>query len=340
MSREPRLTIAVVTHHHGAAITALLEALGPQLEAGDEVVVVDNASADGSADVAERLGARVIRNARNAGFASACAQAGEAATGELLVLLNPDCVPERGFARAIRAPWGGPWGAWQGMVLDGERVNTSGGVVHFTGLAWAGEAGAPAPAPDEAGDPREVGFASGACLAIPLAAWRELGGFAPSFFMYHEDVDLSLRLRLSGRPVGVAPAARVDHDYRFAKGGAKWRRLEANRWATILRCYPGPLLALALPALLALELVLWPVALAGGWLPAKALATTDVLRRLPALLGERRTIQSSRTASARVFAEGLTSELSSPYLGGLARSRVVRWGMRAYWRAVLALLRA
>ena len=57
--------------------------------------------------------------------------------------------------------------------------------------------------------------------------------------MYHEDVDLSLRLRLAGGRLGVEPAAVVDHDYEFAKGAAKWRLLERNRWATIVRCYPG-----------------------------------------------------------------------------------------------------
>src|SRR5690606_6019201 len=103
---------------------------------------------------------------------------------------------------------------------------------------------------------RAVGFASGACLALPRRAWEALGGFSPDFFMYHEDVDLSLRMRLIGGRVGVDPAARVHHDYAFAKGPAKWRALERNRWATIVRCYPGPLLAAVAPALLALELAL------------------------------------------------------------------------------------
>ena len=69
--------------------------------------------------------------------------------------------------------------------------------------------------------------------------WERAGGFAEEFFMYHEDVDLSLRLRLAGGRLGVEPAAVVDHDYEFAKGPAKWRLLERNRWATIVRCYPG-----------------------------------------------------------------------------------------------------
>ena len=123
--------------------------------------------------------------------------------------------------------------------------------------------------------------------------------------------------------MGVDPAARVHHDYAFAKGPAKWRALERNRWATIVRCYPGPLLAAVAPALLVLELALWPAALAGGWGGEKARASLDVLGALPRLLRERREIQATRTVSPARFADGLTADLSSPYLGALGRSRAL-----------------
>jgi GT2 family glycosyltransferase len=337
MSARPRLSVLVVAYQSAPALRALLPALERELRDGDELVVVDNASSDDSAALAERAGARVVRNAGNRGFAAACDQAAAAASGDLLLLLNPDSIPEPGFREAIERPWGRGWDAWMGMVLDGDVVNTSGGVVHFTGLAWAGEAGELAPAHPH---PREVGFLSGACLAIPRATWASLGGFSPEFFMYHEDVDLSLRLRLRGARIGVEPDARVDHDYAFVKGATKWRMLERNRWATILRTYPAPLLLALAPALLALELALWPAALAGGWAGSKALATADVLRALPRLLRERRAVQATRRVSAAAFADGLTAELSSRYLGPLGRSRVLGAALRGYWALVRALLQA
>jgi GT2 family glycosyltransferase len=326
-----RLSVLVVTYESASALDALLPALGRELQDEDELVVVDNASRDGSADAARAAGAHVIANADNRGFAAACNQAAAAASGDLLLLLNPDSIPQPGFRAAIAGPFGGAWAAWMGLVMDGAAINTSGGVVHFTGIAWAGHA---APAR------REVGFLSGACLAIPRATWDELGGFSPAYFMYHEDVDLSLRLRLRGARIGVVPDAVVDHDYAFAKGHVKWRMLERNRWATILRTYPTPLLVGLAPALLALELALWPAALVGGWVGAKARATADVGRALPRLLRERRVIQAGRTIGPRAFADGLTDELSSPFLGPLGRSRALTAVLRAYWRAVTALLPA
>ena len=132
----------------------------------------------------------------------------------------------------------------------------------------------------------------------------------------------------------------VDHDYEFAKGPHKWRLLERNRWATVLRCYPGPLLLLLAPALLATELALLPVAAAGGWLPQKLAATADTLRALPRLLRQRRAIQRGRAISAAEFAAWLTPDLDSPYLGRAGRLRILRWGLRGYWRLVLRALRS
>jgi N-acetylglucosaminyl-diphospho-decaprenol L-rhamnosyltransferase len=259
------------------------------------------------------------------------------------VLLNPDAVPGPGWRDAIERPAadGRGWEAWMALVTaeDGRVVNTKGGVIHFTGIAWAGGAGEPA-GPAAAAGPREVAFASGACLAIGRDTWREQGGFPDSFFLYQEDVDLSLRLRLAGGRLGIEPGAVVDHDYEFDKGAAKWRYLERNRWAMVLRTYPAALLALVLPALLVTEAALLFVALAGGWGRQKLRAGAETLAALPRLLRERRAVQARRTISAAEFSDALTAELSSPHLGRLAGAAPIRWALRAYWSLVRALLGA
>jgi N-acetylglucosaminyl-diphospho-decaprenol L-rhamnosyltransferase len=341
MSREAanRLSIVVVTYNSREAIAKALPPLCEQLAAGDEIVVVDNGSADDSLAVVREIapGATVVGNAGNTGFAAGANAGARAATGDVLVFLNPDATSEPGFVEAIRAPEG-EWTAWMGLVTsDGGRVvNTSGGVVHFTGIAWAGEASAPAEETRRAA--REVPFLSGACLAVPRREWERVGGFGDEFFMYQEDVDLSLRIRLAGGRLGVEPAAVVDHDYEFAKGPAKWRLLERNRWATMLRCYPGPLLALLAPALVVTEVALLAVAAFGGWLPQKLAAAAETLRALPRLMRERRAIQATRTISSAEFAIWLTPDLDSPFLGRVGRLAALRFALRAYWWLVLRVL--
>jgi GT2 family glycosyltransferase len=337
------ISVVIVTHDSRAALSRTLPALLRELRADDELIVVDNDSGDGTSALVRQLApeARLIETGANLGFAAACNIGADAAGGELLLLLNPDAEPVEGFREAIERPLRErrDWGAWMGLVTagSGELVNTAGGVVHFTGVAWAGGAGQPrAAAP---GSPREVGFASGACLAIPLGRWRELGGLPEPFFLYHEDVDLSLRLRLRGERIGIEPAAVVDHEYEFEKGAEKWRRLERNRWAVLVREYPAVLLVLLAPALVATELAVLGAAIAGGWGREKLAAWIGTWRDLPRLLRERRAIQAERRITAGEFAAGLVAELDSPYLGRIGRSSSVRWALRGYWRVVLALLR-
>ena len=152
--------------------------------------------------------------------------------------------------------------------------------------------------------------------------------------MYGEDLDLSLRLRLAGWGVGVAPAARVAHDYEFAKGDYKWFYLERNRWWTVLGAYPGVLLAALAPALLAFEVVLLSLAWRGGWLRAKLRAQAAVLRELPAMCARRRGGAGDAAVSRRrVRRAGLSASLDSPQpRRRRRRSRGLRRCRSAYWR--------
>lgn len=346
------VSVVIVTHNHREAVHRALPALAAQLDDGDQLIVVDNDSSDGTPDAARELapGAIVLDAGANLGFAAGCNRGASTASGDLLCFLNPDAVPAPGFRAAIERPLahGRGWAAWQGLVTaeGGRVVNTRGGVVHFTGIAWAGGAGEPLAveggADVAAGAPAtsEPGFVSGACLAIPRERFEQIAGFAEGFFLYHEDVDLSLRLRLAGDRLGVEPDARIEHAYEFAKGPAKWRHLERNRWATLIRTYPPALLALLAPALAVTELALVPASAAGGWLGQKLLAWGDTLGAMRRLLRERRQIQAGRAIDAASFARALSPDLASPYLGRLGRSRALRVALRAYWSVVLAVLRA
>jgi GT2 family glycosyltransferase len=339
----PTLSVLIVAWNSREELARTLPALLPELGEGDELIIVDNDSSDGTPDAVMALApaARIVRTGGNLGFAAGCNEGARYASGDLLVILNPDAAPRPGFGEAIRRPWleQRGWAAWQALVAngDGKTINSAGNPIHFTGIVWAGGHGCPLADAPPAG---EVAALSGACLAIPRHTWEHLGGFPERFFLYHEDVDVSLRLRLEGGALGIEPGAIVDHDYEFGAREHKWRWLERNRWAFLIRVYPTSLLVLLAPALVLTELALIPASIAAGWGRQKLAAIGEVIRWLPRLLRERRQVQATRNVSAAEFAAWLTPDLDSPFIPAIARSTPARLLLRAYWRAVRFLLPA
>ena len=340
MSSGPALAVVIVTHDSTPHLPPTLHALREQLRPGDELLIVDCASRDDlGATLAEHApDARLLALGRNLGFAGGANAGADASRAPLLLLLNPDAVVQPGALDRLRAAAAehADWGAWQALVTlpGGAEINTSGGVTHWLGFGWAGECGVPVASASPA--PHEVSFASGAALVVRREVWAAAGGFEPGYFMYGEDLDLALRIRLLGWGVGIVPDARVEHEYDFVKGDYKWFHLERNRWWTVLGAYPAALLALLLPALLAFEVALLAVAARGGWLSAKLRAQAAVVRTLPWALRRRRRIQRSRRIAAGTFAAALTASLDSPYLD--VRVPVLERLQAAYWRAVRAAL--
>jgi N-acetylglucosaminyl-diphospho-decaprenol L-rhamnosyltransferase len=340
-ARDDALAIVVVTHNSATHLPDLLAALAPQLRADDELAIVDNASSDSTPSVARAHCDRalVLETGQNLGFAGGC-HAGAAATrAPLLLFLNPDSRPHPDCLDRLRraAADHRDWGAWQGAVLlDGDlHINTSGGIVHYLGFGWAGDCDLPVtalPARD-----CEIAFPSGAALVIRRDAWLALGGLDRDYFMYGEDLDLGLRLWLSGHRVGLVPAARVTHSYEFDKGPSKWFYLERNRWRTVLSVYPTALLVLLAPALLAAELGLLAVAARGGWLRPKLRAQAAVLSSLPHMRRRRRIVQQNRRIGSRELASHLTASLDSPYLAA-ASHPLLSAPQAAYWRLVRLVL--
>ena len=126
--------VVVVTFNNAGQIGATLRALEEQLEEDDELVVVDNASHDGTVAAvrAATRRARVVEQGANRGFAAGCHTGAAASSAPLLLFLNPDAEPAPGCLAALRsaAAQRPGWGAWQALVTmeHGATINTAGNV--------------------------------------------------------------------------------------------------------------------------------------------------------------------------------------------------------------------
>ncbi len=195
-----------------------------------EVIVVDNASADDSAEMAraEFPEVRLVENERNVGFARAVNQGLRLSRGELSLLLNSDCQVEAGAVAtlaefmatheevALVCPM---------LVYPDGRVQPSGGPVpslaDLLGLASGLDrlTRGRRVAGDEVNQTREIGQTSGACMMVRRLAWEAVGLLDEAFFMYWEDVDWCRRLASVGRLM-YTPGARVAHVYGGSSAGA------------------------------------------------------------------------------------------------------------------------
>ncbi len=191
------------------------------------ILVVDNGSSDGSAGVIRRAFADIelLELPENLGFAGGC-NAGFAyldAKGiATVIFLNNDTVVDSAFPGSLVGALADPWiGIAVPKILymdDPDRIWYAGGIVNpATGLiAHRGIRHLDGPAFSVSGP---TGYATGCCLCIGAAAFRELGGFDERFRMYGEDVDLCLRMRERGLVIWFEASSRVWHRVSSTSGG-------------------------------------------------------------------------------------------------------------------------
>jgi GT2 family glycosyltransferase len=180
-----------------------------------EIVVVDDASTDGTAEALARIPAvRVVRSPANQGFVHSCNLGAEHARGRHLVFLNNDTLPLPGWLDALvdtlrDRPTAGLVGAK--LVYPDGRLQEAGGIVWQNGAPWNVGRGGDRRLPEH-DYRRSVDFCSGAAIAVPADVFREASGFDAAFApAYAEDVDLALRLRARGKDVLYQPRAEVIH---------------------------------------------------------------------------------------------------------------------------------
>ena len=325
-------TVFIVPHWNGRRLLArCLASLLAQTARDFAVLVVDNGSTDGSADLAARdfPSVSVLRLDRNRGFAAAAnrgiaaSRAAEIAFVNNDVRLRPDWLERMRKGLASDPSLGACAGK---LLLDGSadrrerassppapRIASAGNLVLRSGFGRDRGYGE-----EDRGqfDRREeVFWASGAACLVPRRLFAEIGGWDESFFAYFEDIDLGLRARLRGYRCLYLPEAVGGH-VGGATGG-QLPRLGAslifrNAFMVALKDFPGPLLRRHGGSILFAHLrALAYLALRGygreAWRGELFLA-----RNLRRILAERRRIQAARTVPISAVAAWLCPEDYSP----------------------------
>ena len=187
VAHTPKITVIIVNYNSGNRLERCLKCLEVSTEPDFEVIVVDNASSDGSHEAASEYGKEIdlIVLEKNTGFAAANNFAAKRARGEWLAFLNPDAYAEPAWLSELmnaaeRYPRADAFGSTQLIAADPGRLDGAGDAYHVFGIPYRGHHGLPAtPAPDD-----EECFAPCAAAAMyRRSVFLALGGFAEHFFV-------------------------------------------------------------------------------------------------------------------------------------------------------------
>ena len=308
----PSVSVIVLNYNGRPDLGPCLESLARLDYPRDmiEIIVVDNASIDGSADWVREThpGVRLIVNPNNLGFAGGIQSGVLAATGEYLAFLNADMRVDPAWLQALvetvrREP---------GVVCAGSLIlDWEGSHIDYAGRPQDALNLCPEP-PTEAAQLLRTGgdipllFASGGAMLIERGVFLAQGGFDPDYFLYHEDVDLGWRLWISGyRVIRSTASIAYHHGGRSARAMPQTQIMRmAQKYAlyTALKNLQHDLLGEVLPG------IVWYLVERTTWwedcrvsLPE---AIEEVANEIRAVWRKRATIQSGRERSdPHIFAE-------------------------------------
>jgi GT2 family glycosyltransferase len=312
------VTVIVVNFNAKNTLSRCLEALRAQSLQAARVIVIDNASTDGSIESAKELFPEFeyVCLLENTGFAAANNRAIERCDSEFVALLNPDAFPEPAWLEELvkaarQTPDAASFGSCQLMAGETGVIDGIEDVCHISGLVWRGGHGRVRTSSDSTA--REIFSPCAAAALYRRQAMQAVGGFDEDFFCYVEDVDLGFRLRLSGWQSWYVPAAVVRHVGSATTGGvhsgfAVYHGHRNLVWMFV-KNMPGYLFWFYLPLHLAMNLVsvVWFIfrGQAGTILKAKR----DAILGLPKAWRKRAIVQKQRRIPTSVMFAALNKKL-------------------------------
>ena len=311
-ARIPHVSAVVCNHDGEAYLEDCLRSVLAQ-EGVDEVIVVDDASTDGSvALVRERFPeVRVVELARNGGPCVARNAGMRAARHRWVLAVDNDAVLEPDVLPLLRAALEERPGVCIAQVRsvrdeEPERIHYDGGRFHYVGLLSLRNFYCPLAGAEGEGVV-EADALIGICALMDRDVVLPAGGYDEEFFYLAEDYDLAYRLRLAGERLVSVEDAIVRHrggtaglSFRGGSYPARRVRLHSlNRWRVLGKNYAARSLLAALPGLLLYELAWLAFVTARGHLGAHLAGKRDFLGALGCVLRQRQAIQARRRVRDR-----------------------------------------
>ncbi len=232
------------------------------------MIVIDNASTDGSINYIQEYFPQVhlVRNQENLGYAGANNVGFSHASGEYIVVLNPDTEADYNWLFELIVPFlhHPEIGLATPKILLMDRpqlINTCGNEITVTGLTYCRGLEESSALYSEK---TYISAVSGAAFVIKRSVLERIGGFDNNFFIYYEETDLSLRALLAGYKCLYVPTSIIYHKYEFRFSPKKCFYQERNRYYSLLKTFKWPTLFVLIPGFATSEILSWGYSIIKG----------------------------------------------------------------------------
>jgi len=307
MPRKKSVSIVILSYNNREDLEECIPSLMSQTYQDFEIIVVDNASMDGSEEFIRTNYPmiKVVQTGKNLGYPAGNNAGFEVAEGEYIVVVNPDTVADpEWLAELIKPLKNDPTiAATTSKVLiyyQKDKINTCANTSHLTGLTFCRGLNKSV---DEFNNFQAVGAVSGCSFAIRRDVLKYINGFDPDFFLYMEDADLSWRIRFAGGKILYVPESIIYHKFNLSIAPWKEFYLERNRYLILLKNLDTKTLLLLTPALAITEIVTMSHAVLNGpkYVKSKLMAYLWIIKHIRAISIKRDETLSKKRVTDKEF---------------------------------------
>ena len=335
-----KISAIIVNWNDRSVIGECIQSLLDQDRNPIDIIISDNGSEDGSVDFIRKRfpSVQIVENCKNLGFGSAINRGLSVSDGDYLIFLNSDlklstsCIGELANFLDSDPSIGGVIPKIL-HIKQQDTINSLGVLINYTGIAYPNLLGQ-----KDSSQMYSFDAACGGIFMLRREVYETVGGFDEELFLYHEDHDLSWRIRLAGWRLTVVPKAVMYHHYNFNKGVRKFYSSEKNRLYLLLKNMEVKTLTLIFPALILVEFCQWFHAAINRWLLLKIKSYFEILALLPRILRKRKKLKSLRKVPDKEIVHIYQGNLAVSGMSNPLLTQVLSPILNIYWSMIRHLI--
>ena len=317
--KKPLISIIILNYNAGNLLINCIDSIFKSNYNNLEVIVVDNVSKDDSHKKCKEKFQKIvlIENKKNLGYCGGNNVGIECASGEFLVILNPDVIVDPDWLNQLLSAfrkYGD--GLYQPKILattDHSTLISAGNMIQLFGFGFSRGKGEKDKGQYE--EDEEIGYASGTCLFSSSKIFREIGNFDSYLFAYHDDLDLCWKGKLKGIKSFYIHKSIVYHPlegYSFKWNSFKFFLMERNRLYCLNKNFTKKTIFKMLPSLILVDIAITLFYFKKGFILEKIKANLDILKNYNQISKNYNLIQKNRVIDDNEIIEKFANKIEVP----------------------------